>query len=37
VAWLTDGRAAAAVETAFAVATREDVLRLLDEIHPVLR
>jgi hypothetical protein len=37
VAWLTGGRAAAAVEAAFAAETREDVLELLDVIHPALR
>ena len=37
VAWLTDGRAAAAVEAAFAAETREDVLELLDAVHPALR
>jgi hypothetical protein len=37
VAWLTGGRAAAAVEAAFAAETREDVLELLDAIHPALR
>jgi hypothetical protein len=37
IAWLTGGRAAAAVEAAFDAAADEDVLRLLDEIHPALR
>jgi hypothetical protein len=37
VTWLTGGRAAAAVEAAFAAETREDVLELLDAIHPALR
>jgi hypothetical protein len=37
VTWLTGGRAAAAVETAFTTETREDVLELLDAIHPALR
>ncbi|MDN3351729.1 hypothetical protein [Actinomadura sp. DC4] len=36
VAWLTGGRAAAAVEAAFAAAAGEDVLGLLAEIHSVL-
>ncbi len=36
VEWLTGGRAAAAVEAAFAAETREDVLELLDQIHPAL-
>jgi hypothetical protein len=37
VTWLTDGRAASAVETAFDDASRDDVLELLDEIYSALR
>jgi hypothetical protein len=37
IAWLTGGRAADAVEAAFAAEDREDVLELLDEIHSVVR
>jgi hypothetical protein len=36
IAWLTGGRAATAVETAFDAESREDVLRLLDEVYPSL-
>lgn len=37
IRWLTGGDAATAVEVAFAAETREDVLQLLDDIHPALR
>ena len=34
--WLTDGRLPAAVEAAFEAESREDVLRLLAEVHSVI-